>query len=106
MIYLSLAPKSNAVDAAYQMAKKDVYETMNEPVPLVIRNAATKLMKDLKYGEDYQYAHYTEDKLTTMKTMPPSLEGHQYYLPTTQGNEKRFKERKEAIDKWHAEHDD
>ncbi|GCF93093.1 ATPase AAA [Enterococcus florum] len=105
VIYLSLAPKSNAVDAAYHRAKKDVYETFNEPVPLVIRNAPTQLMKDLRYGEDYQYAHDTEDKLTSMKTMPPSLEGHQYYLPTMQGNEKRFKERKEAIEKWHSEHD-
>lgn len=106
VIYLSLAPKSNAVDAAYQRAKKDVYETMNEPVPLVIRNAPTKLMRELHYGKDYQYAHSTEAKLTSMKTMPPSLEGHHYYLPTTQGNEKRFKERKEAIEKWHSEHDE
>ena len=106
VIYLSLAPKSNAVYDAYESAKKDVYETWNEPVPLVIRNAPTKLMKDLHYGEDYQYAHSSEDKLTSMKTMPPSLEGHKYYLPTMQGNEKRFKERKEAIEKWHLENDE
>ena len=106
VIYLSLAPKSNAVYTAYESAKKGVYETWNETVPLVIRNAPTKLMKDLHYGEDYQYAHSSEDKLTSMKTMPPSLEGHKYYLPTIQGNEKRFKERKEAIEKWHLENDE
>lgn len=105
VIYLSLAPKSNAVYTAYSKVKEDVYNSFNEPVPLVIRNAPTKLMSDLHYGEGYQYAHETEDKITSMSTMPPSLIGHKYYYPTAQGNEKRFKERREAIEEWHKEHD-
>ncbi len=101
VIYLSLAPKSNAVYKARQKAKKDVKESINEPVPLQIRNAPTKLMKELDYGKDYQYSHDEQDKLTTMKTMPPSLEGQQYYFPTNQGNEKKFKDRLNYIRKWH-----
>ncbi|MGO3381742.1 MAG: replication-associated recombination protein A, partial [Loigolactobacillus coryniformis] len=93
VIYLSLAPKSNAVYAATEAVKADVKKTGNEPVPLQIRNAPTGLMKELGYGADYQYAHDSQEKLTTMKTMPPALEGHEYYAPTEQGNEKRFKQR-------------
>lgn len=105
VIYLALAPKSNAVDQAAQKAQADVKKTGNEPVPLQIRNAPTKLMKDLGYGADYQFAHNTKDKLTTMKTMPPDLAGHEYYLPTEQGNEKRFKQRLAFLKAWHAKHD-
>ena len=105
VIYLSLAPKSNAVYKARLAAEEDVKKTVNEPVPLQIRNAPTKLMKDLGYGKGYQLAHYAKDKLTTMKTMPPSLEGHEYYLPTSQGHEDRFKKRLEQIKEWHKEHD-
>lgn len=105
VIYLSLAPKSNAVYKARMAAKKDVKKTMNEPVPLQIRNAPTKLMKDLGYGKGYELAHNYKDKLTTMKTMPDSLAGHEYYLPTEQGNEGRFKRRLEQIKQWHKEHD-
>ena len=105
VIYLSLAPKSNAVYKARLAAKEDVKKTIDEPVPLQIRNAPTKLMKDLGYGKGYQLAHYAKDKLTTMKTMPPSLEGHEYYLPTSQGHEDRFKKRLEQIKEWHKEHD-
>nr|SFZ87289.1 ATPase, AAA family [Loigolactobacillus rennini] len=105
VIYLALAPKSNAVDQAAQKAQVDVKKTGNEPVPLQIRNAPTKLMKDLGYGADYQFAHNTKDKLTTMKTMPPDLAGHEYYLPTEQGNEKRFKQRLAFLKAWHAKHD-
>lgn len=101
VIYLSLAPKSNAVYKARQKAKKDVKESVNEPVPLQIRNAPTKLMKELDYGKDYQYSHDKQDKLTTMKTMPPSLEGQQYYFPTNQGNEKKFKDRLNYVKEWH-----
>ncbi|WP_077603937.1 replication-associated recombination protein A [Oceanobacillus sojae] len=101
VIYLSLAPKSNAVYKARQKAKKDVKESINEPVPLQIRNAPTKLMKDLDYGKGYQYSHNEQDKLTTMKTMPPSLEGQQYYYPTDQGNEKKFKDRLNYVKEWH-----
>lgn len=103
--YLSLAPKSNAIYKARLAAAKDVKQTANDPVPLQIRNAPTKLMKDLGYGKDYELAHYAKDKLTTMKTMPPSLEGHEYYAPTEQGNEKRFKERLLQIKNWHEQHD-
>ncbi|KRL04579.1 replication-associated recombination protein A [Liquorilactobacillus oeni] len=103
--YLSLAPKSNAVYKARLAAERDVKSTINDPVPLQIRNAPTKLMKNLGYGKNYELAHNTKDKLTSMKTMPPSLEGHEYYLPTTQGHEHRFKERLDQIKKWHAEHD-
>ena len=106
VIYLSLAPKSNAVYKARLAAEEDVKKTVDEPVPLQIRNAPTKLMKDLGYGKGYQLAHYAKDKLTTMKTMPPSLEGHEYYLPTSQGHEDRFKKRLEQIKEWHKEHDE
>ncbi len=104
VIYMSLAPKSNACDVAYMMAASDARKMLSEPVPLVIRNAPTKLMKDLNYGKGYQYAHDTKDKLTNMECMPPSLKGKTYYNPGTQGNEIKFKERLEAIKKWKREH--
>lgn len=104
--YLSLAPKSNAIYKARLAAAKDVKQTANEPVPLQIRNAPTKLMKDLGYGKGYELAHNAADKLTTMKTMPPSLEGHEYYLPTNQGHETRFKDRLAQIKEWHKRHDE
>ncbi|WP_061577671.1 replication-associated recombination protein A [Heyndrickxia coagulans] len=101
VIYLSLAPKSNSAYLAYMSAKKDALNSMNEPVPLHLRNAPTKLMKDLNYGKGYKYAHDTEEKLTTMQTMPDSLAGHAYYHPTNQGSEARFKQRLEEISEWH-----
>lgn len=104
VIYMSLAPKSNACDVAYMLASKDAKNTIAEPVPLVIRNAPTKLMKDLNYGKGYQYAHDTKDKLTAMECMPPSLVGKTYYRPGTQGNEVRFKQRLEQIKEWKKEH--
>lgn len=105
VIYLALAPKSNAVYAARQRVRHDVQATINEPVPLQIRNAPTKLMQELEYGQGYQYAHATAAKLTTMKTMPDNLQGHRYYYPTTEGHEGRFKARLEEIQRWHAQHD-
>ncbi|MFL2028239.1 replication-associated recombination protein A [Loigolactobacillus zhaoyuanensis] len=105
VIYLSLAPKSNAVYAATEAVKADVKKTGNEPVPLQIRNAPTNLMKDLGYGANYQYAHDSKEKLTNMQTMPEALSGHEYYAPTEQGNEKRFKQRLEFLQQWHHEHD-
>ncbi|WP_125607175.1 replication-associated recombination protein A [Lapidilactobacillus bayanensis] len=105
VLYLSLAPKSNAAYLAYQAAKKDALNTQAEPVPLQIRNAPTKLMKELHYGADYQYAHDNADKLTTMQTMPDNLVGHQYYQPTTQGSEVKFAQRLAQIKQWHHEHD-
>ena len=104
VIYMSLAPKSNACDVAYMMAKGDALKMLAEPVPLVIRNAPTKLMKDLNYGKGYQYAHDSEDKLTNMECLPPSLKGKEYYVPTEQGNEVKFKARLEQIKKWKKEH--
>ena len=105
VIYLSLAPKSNAVYKATTRVAKDVKQTLNEPVPLQIRNGTTKLMKELGYGKGYELAHFTNDKLTTMQTMPDNLVGHTYYLPTEQGNEIRFKQRLEQIKAWHQKHD-
>jgi putative ATPase len=98
--YLSIAPKSNALDAAYYMAKQDAQERMAEPVPLVIRNAPTRLMKELDYGKGYQYAHDYDEKITAMECLPDSLKGRRYYLPTEQGREARVKERLEQILAW------
>lgn len=106
VIYLSLAPKSNAVYKATTRVAKDVKQTLNEPVPLQIRNGTTKLMKELGYGKGYELAHFAKDKLTTMQTMPANLVGHTYYLPTEQGNEIRFKQRLEQIKAWHQKHDE
>lgn len=104
VIYMSLAPKSNSCYTAYILASSDAKKMLAEPVPLVIRNAPTKLMKELEYGKGYQYAHDTKDKLTNMECMPSSLKGKVYYNPNTQGNEIRFKERLDAIKKWKQEH--
>lgn len=104
VIYLSVAPKSNAVYQATLKAQKDIKKYGNLPVPLQIRNAPTKLMKKLDYGKDYQYAHDTKDKLTNMKTMPDEIQNNQYYLPTEEGKERLFKQRLEYIKKWHQEH--
>ena len=90
VIYMSLAPKSNSCYMAYMEASKDAKTMLAEPVPLVIRNAPTKLMENLHYGEGYQYAHDTKDKLTTMDCLPPSLKNKTYYHPTKEGREDRF----------------
>lgn len=102
--YLALAPKSNAIYRARLAAKKDVQQTRDEPVPLQIRNAPTKLMADLHYGQDYQYAQDAPDKLTTMETMPPMLRGHEYYHPSEQGREGLFKKRLAYVKQWHHDH--
>jgi putative ATPase len=104
VIYLSVAPKSNAAYKALLKAQKDVKKYGNLPVPLQIRNAPTKLMKNLGYGKDYKLAHDYQDKLTTMQTVPDEVLGHQYYSPTEQGREKLFKQRIDYIKKWHEEH--
>ncbi len=104
VVYMSLAPKSNALYAAYTEAKKDALTTIAEPVPLVIRNAPTKLMKELNYGKGYQYAHDTKDKLTNMQCLPDSLKDKVYYMPTTQGLEGKYKEKLEAIKEWKRKH--
>lgn len=76
----------------------------NEPVPLVIRNAPTKLMKELDYGKGYQYAHDTEEKLTDMQCLPDSLTGTEYYKPTEQGLEGKYKARLKQIKEWKKQH--
>ncbi len=106
VIYMSIAPKSNACDVAYMNACRDALNTIAEPVPLQIRNAPTKLMQNLNYGKGYKYAHDYEDKLTTMDCLPPSLIGKTYYQPTTQGNEIKFKQRLEQIKEWKKNHKD
>ncbi len=105
VVYLSLAPKSNALYMAYEHAKVDAQKQLAEPVPLHIRNGVTKLMQQLGYGKGYQYAHDTKDKLTDMRCLPDSLLGTVYYEPTEQGLEARFKERLEQIKAWKAEHE-
>ena len=95
VIYLSLAPRSNAVYTAYEEAKKDALTMLSEPVPLVIRNAPTSLMSELHYGEGYVYAHDTAEKMAQMTCLPDSLKDRRYYLPTEEGNETFFKERLE-----------
>ena len=92
VVYCALAPKSNALDAAYIAAARDAQDTMAEPVPLVIRNAPTRLMKDLGYGDGYQYAHDYENKITDMQCLPENLAGRAYYRPTNQGREARVRE--------------
>ena len=104
VIYMSVAPKSNAIDVAYMSARSDAANMLDEPVPLVIRNAETKLMKDLGYGKGYQYAHDSEDKLTNMECLPESLKGREYSQPVNQGLEERIKERLEAIKEWKRKH--
>ena len=102
--YLAMAPKSTALYTACEECKRDVKEYRDEPVPLQLRNAPTGLMKELHYGEGYQYAHDYEDKLTTMQCLPDSLKDRRYYLPTQEGAEKAVKERLQAVREWKAEH--
>ena len=104
VVYLSMAPKSNALYLAYEKAKKDAAQMLAEPVPLQIRNAPTSLMKELHYGEGYEYAHDTQEKLTTMECLPESLRGQRYYIPTEQGSETKVKDRLEQILCWKREH--
>lgn len=98
--YLSLAPKSNAMEVAYDMAAADVNENFAESVPMHIRNAPTKLMKDLGYSKNYQYAHNTEDKITKMSCLPDSLKDRCYYNPAGMGAEAKLKKRAQAIREW------
>ena len=105
VVYLSLAPKSNALYKAYEHAQTDAVRQLAEPVPLVIRNAPTRLMKELEYGKGYQYAHDAADKLTTIQCLPDSLLGRRYYEPTEEGLEARYKARLEQIRTWKQEHE-
>lgn len=98
--YLTMAPKSNALYTAYESAKKDALEMLSEPVPLQIRNAPTALMKELHYGDGYEYAHDTPEKLTHMQCMPDSLSDRKYYHPTSQGAETFVQKRMEEIERF------
>ena len=95
-IYLATAPKSNAVYIAYNAAAADAHREAAEPVPLHLRNAPTKLMKDLHYGKDYQYAHEEPDAIADMECLPPSLAGKKYYNPTDRGFENEIRRRLEG----------
>jgi putative ATPase len=103
VVYLALAPKSNAVYTAYNAVRGDIQATAAEPVPLHLRNAPTKLMKELDYGKGYQYAHDVEGRVADMECLPPSLAGRRYYHPTTEGREKLLGQRMEEIARIKAE---
>lgn len=100
VIYLSTAPKSNSSYMAYEAAKEDAKEMLAEPVPLVIRNAPTDLMKELHYGDGYVYAHDTKEKIVRMQCLPDSVKDRVYYRPGIQGDEKVIKDRMERIKQW------
>jgi putative ATPase len=99
VVYLSVAPKSNALYTAYSDVQHDIERTAAEPVPLHLRNAPTGLMKGLGYGKDYQYAHDVEGKVADMQCLPEGLRDRVYYRPTGEGIEKRIRERMEEIRK-------
>ncbi len=102
VVYLSVAPKSNALYTAYGSVTEDVERTATEPVPLHLRNAPTGLMKGLGYGRGYQYAHDVEGKVANMECLPENLRGRVYYQPTSEGIEKRIRERLAEIKKGKA----
>jgi putative ATPase len=97
VVYLSVAPKSNALYSAYSDVQLDVERTAAEPVPLHLRNAPTPLMKNIGYGQGYQYAHELEGKVADMQCLPDNLRERQYYVPTSEGVERRIRERMEEI---------
>ncbi len=92
-VYLALAPKSNALYGAYGRVQQTVADRPAYPVPLHIRNAPTRLMRDLGYGDGYVYAHDTDEKVADMECLPPELAGERFYEPTEEGWEKRIRER-------------
>ena len=104
VVYLSMAPKSNALYLAYGKAREDAQKMLSEPVPLQIRNAVTDLMADLHYGEGYVYAHDTKEKVTAMQCLPDSIANHTYYHPTNQGKEAAVKKRLEEIKEFRNKH--
>jgi putative ATPase len=101
--YLALAPKSNAVYTAWGAVSDDIENTRAEPVPLHLRNAPTKLMRDLNYGKDYQYAHDIKGKVAGMDCLPESLRDRRYYQPTSEGREKQLRQRMEEIQRIREE---
>jgi putative ATPase len=103
-VYLSLAPKSNALYTGYGEVKNDAQKTVAEPVPLHLRNPVTGLMANVGYGKGYQYAHDAPERLTEMTCLPESLKNRRYYHPTEEGFEKRLKEKLQAIQEWKKNH--
>ncbi len=97
VVYLCLAPKSNSVYTAYGAVQAEVENTRQEPVPLHLRNAPTRLMKELDYGKGYRYAHDEEGRVADMDCLPESLKGRRYYKPTQEGREKLLAQRMEEI---------
>jgi putative ATPase len=97
VVYLALAPKSNSVYTAYGAVQGEIEHTRQEPVPMHLRNAPTKLMKELDYGKGYLYAHDVEGKVANMDCLPDSLKGRSYYQPTQEGREKQLAARMEEI---------
>jgi len=102
VVYLALAPKSNSVYTAWGAVQSEIEHTLQEPVPLHLRNAPTRLMKELDYGKGYQYAHDEEGKVANMDCLPDSLRGHTYYQPTQEGREKMLAQRMEEIRRLRA----
>ena len=100
VVYLALAPKSNAVYTAYAEVLADIEAKPAEPVPLHLRNAPTKLMKELDYGKGYQSAHDVEGKVAAMECLPPLLRDRHYYQPTGEGRERLLRQRMEEIAKF------
>jgi putative ATPase len=97
VVYLCLAPKSNSVYVAYAAVQQEIEQTRQEPVPLHLRNAPTRLMKELDYGKGYRYAHDEEGKVADMDCLPDSLKGRSYYQPTQEGRERLLAQRMEEI---------
>ena len=104
VIYMSMASKSNAMETAVMEARDAIEKEPDAPVPLIIRNAPTDLMKNLSYGKGYQYAHDYAEKITAMQCLPDVLKDRKFYHPTTQGLEAKYKERLEQIEAWKKEH--
>ncbi|HEY1808197.1 MAG TPA: replication-associated recombination protein A, partial [Acidobacteriaceae bacterium] len=97
VVYLALAPKSNAVYTAWGRVMADIEATRQEPVPLHLRNAPTRLMKELDYGKGYEYAHDVEGHVADMECLPESLSGRRWYFPTQEGREKILAQRMDEI---------
>jgi putative ATPase len=97
VVYLALAPKSNSVYTAYSAVRAEIEHTRQEPVPMHLRNAPTKLMKELDYGKGYRYAHDEDGRVADMDCLPDSLKGRSYYQPTQEGREKLLAQRMEEI---------
>lgn len=100
VVYMAMSPKSNAMEIAYNTAREDALKQLDEPVPMNIRNAPTKLMKELGYGEGYIYAHDTKEKMAAMDCLPSNLIDRSYYRPTEQGLEGKYKLRLAEIKNW------